>query len=86
MFLSAVLLYYSVRGISLHEVGEQLAHADYKWLPAVVLAGVYVLYVRSQRWKLLLQTATRRTLPMTPIFSANAIGFMANMILSLIHI
>ena len=83
LVLSAVLLYYSVRGISLHEVGEQLAHADYKWLPAVVIAGVYVLYVRSQRWRLLLQTATRRRLPMTPIFSANAIGFMANMILPL---
>jgi len=83
LFLSAALLYFSFRNISFAELGEQLTHADYRWLPVVAALGVYVLYVRSQRWKLLLQQATGRELPMAPIFSANAIGFMANMLLPL---
>jgi uncharacterized protein (TIRG00374 family) len=81
--LSVVLLYYSVRGISWQELTEQLAIADYTWLPTVVIVGVYVLFVRAQRWKLLLEQATGRSLPIMPIFSANAIGFMANMLLPL---
>ena len=45
------------------------------------IAGIYALYVRCQRWRLLLERAGKRPQPMAPIFSASAIGFMANMVL-----
>ncbi len=49
----------------------------------MVAAGIYALYVRCQRWRLLLERAANRKIAMTPIFSASAIGFMANMVLPL---
>jgi len=81
--LSALFLYIAVRGVDWPEVGRSFATADYRWVPAMVIVGIYVLYVRSQRWRLLLTQATGSELPMGPIFSANAIGFMANMLLPL---
>lgn len=79
--LSALFLYLAFRGEDWSAVRTELAHADYRWLIAMAVIGVYVLYVRCQRWKLLLEAAVDRPLPMQPIFSATAIGFMANMIL-----
>jgi uncharacterized protein (TIRG00374 family) len=81
--LSALFLYIAVRGVEWGEVRASLAHADYRYLPVLIAVGVYVLYVRSQRWRLLLRQATGRQLPMRPVFSANAIGFMGNMLLPL---
>jgi uncharacterized protein (TIRG00374 family) len=81
--LSAFFLYLAARGIEWRDVATQLAAADYRFVPPMVIVGIYVLYVRSQRWRLLLTLATQRELPMRPIFSANAIGFMANMVLPL---
>jgi uncharacterized protein (TIRG00374 family) len=73
----------ALRGVDWTEVGASFADADYRYVPAMAILGIYVLYVRSQRWRLLLQRAARTDVGMRPIFSANAIGFMANMLLPL---
>ncbi len=44
---------------------------------------MYALFVRAQRWKLLLDTATNESQSLHGIFGACAIGFMANMVLPL---
>jgi len=81
--LSALFLWIAVRGVSWSDVRASFVHANYRYMPAIVAIGIYVLFVRAQRWRLLLTQATGRRLPMTPVFSANAIGFMANMVLPL---
>jgi uncharacterized protein (TIRG00374 family) len=47
----------------------------------MVPLGAYNLYARCQRWKILLERTHGRTIPMMPIYSSSAIGFMANMVL-----
>jgi hypothetical protein len=79
--LSALFLWLAVRGEDWSAIGSSVAEADYRWLVAMATGGVFALYVRCQRWKLLLEQATGRQLPMGPVFSAAAIGFMANMVL-----
>jgi uncharacterized protein (TIRG00374 family) len=79
--LSALFLYLAFRGEDWSAVRTEVAHADYRWLVAMAVVGVYALYVRCQRWQLLLEAAVERPVPMQPIFSATAIGFMANMVL-----
>ncbi len=58
-----------------------LESADARYLALMAVIGVYALYVRCQRWRLLLEQAAGGRLPMMPLFSAAAIGFMANMVL-----
>ena len=79
--LSAFFLYLAFRGEDWTSVRAELAHTRYGWVAAMAVTGVYALYVRCQRWRLLLEAAASRPLPMGPIFSASAIGFMANMLL-----
>ncbi len=81
--LAGFFLAIALRGVDWREVSESFAHADYRYVPAMALLGIYILYVRSQRWRLLLARAAGRDVPMREIFSANAIGFMANMLLPL---
>jgi uncharacterized protein (TIRG00374 family) len=81
LVLSAVFLWLAVRGEDWAAIGEHASHADWRLLVLMSVAGVFALYVRCQRWRLMLERATKRRQPMKPIFSASAIGFMANMIL-----
>ncbi len=79
--LSAVFLYLAFRGEDWNDVGAQLREANYLYLAAMLPVGVYALYVRCQRWQILLERASGESCAMAPIFSATAIGFMANMLL-----
>ena len=79
--LSALFLWLAFRGEDWDAIGEHLAEADYRYIALMIPLGVYSLYARSQRWKILLEHANRRAVPMMPVFSASAIGFMANMVL-----
>jgi len=81
--LSVVFLYIALRGVDWGDVSRAMADADYRWLPLMAVVGIYAMYARTQRWRLLLEQAVAKPLAMTPIFSANAIGFMGNMLLPL---
>ncbi|RMD81918.1 MAG: UPF0104 family protein [Candidatus Dadabacteria bacterium] len=81
--LSALFLFLALRGEDLEAVAESLEAADPRYLAAMAGIGVYALYVRCQRWRLLLERPASGRLPMLPLFSAAAIGFMANMVLPL---
>jgi uncharacterized protein (TIRG00374 family) len=79
--LSGLFLWLALRGEDWNAIQAALSNVDYKWVAAMFPVGTYTLYVRSQRWQLLLEKTHRRSVPMLPIFSASAIGFMANMVL-----
>ncbi len=79
--LSCLFLYLAFKGEDWSVIAEQLRSARYVYFVPMAVVGVYALYARSQRWRLLLEAAAGRPVPMGPIFSASAIGFMANMLL-----
>ncbi|HEY2775470.1 MAG TPA: lysylphosphatidylglycerol synthase transmembrane domain-containing protein [Candidatus Binatia bacterium] len=79
--LSGLFLWLALRGEDWGRIRSELAGADYRFLALMVPMGVYTLYARCQRWRILLEKTHNRRIPMMPIFSASAIGFMANMVL-----
>lgn len=79
--LSGFFLWLALRGEDWGQIREGLASADYRYVALMVPTGIYTLYVRSQRWRILLEKSHGRDVAMMPIFSASAIGFMANMVL-----
>ncbi len=81
--VSAVLLYFSLRGIHFAEVLGHVRNARLlPMLGAVALATV-TFVVRIFRWQLLLRGDDGRRLPAGPLWHAIAMGFMANNILPL---
>jgi len=80
---SAFFLWLALKGEDWNQIAVGLSDARYEYLGAMFVIGVYALFVRTQRWRLLLAAATSRPQPLGPLFSASAIGFMANMVLPL---
>ncbi len=81
--LSALFLHLAIRGEDWGGLSRELAVTKAAWLVPMVLVGLYSVVVRAQRWRLLLEYASGRRPPFEPVFSATAIGFMANMLLPL---
>ncbi|TFH28218.1 MAG: flippase-like domain-containing protein, partial [Myxococcales bacterium] len=81
--LSSLFLYLALRGEDWGAIRTELAHTRYEYLLAMAVVGTYVMYARCQRWRILLEAATGRRPEIGPLFSATAIGFMANMLLPL---
>lgn len=79
--LSGLFLWLALKGEDWGAIRERLASADYRYVALMFPVGAYALYARSQRWQILLEKTHRRSVPMLPIYSASAIGFMANMVL-----
>jgi len=79
--LSGLFLWLAFRGQNWGAVRAQLAEADYRYTLLMVPVGAYSLYARCQRWRILLERTHGRRVAMMPIYSASAIGFMANMVL-----
>ena len=83
LFLSAIFLYLALRGEDWTAIRSELANTRYSYLLAMAVLGTYVMYVRCQRWRVLIEAAVGARPAMGPLFSATAIGFMANMLLPL---
>jgi len=79
--LSGLFLWLALKGEDWGAIREHLAHADYRYVALMFPLGAYGLYARCQRWRILLEKTHGRSVPMLPIYSASAIGFMANMVL-----
>jgi uncharacterized protein (TIRG00374 family) len=79
--LSGLFLWLALAGEDWDAIRASLANVDYTWVALMFPVGAYTLYARSQRWQLLLEKTSGRSVPMLPIYSASAIGFMANMVL-----
>ena len=52
--LAISLIWWAMRGLDLNRTIESLQKADYRWVGLSVLLGSTAYYIRSERWKLLL--------------------------------
>jgi hypothetical protein len=77
--ISAVFLYFAVRGVDWREAWAALRAANYLWILPTFPITVWTLYIRAQRWRLFLHAV--RVPPMKHLVAATNIGFMANMVL-----
>jgi len=76
ILISAVFLYFALRGMELDKALQALSTADYLWLiPGVAVYFVGVL-VRSWRWHYLLRPLKK--IPTLTMFPIVAIGYMGN--------
>jgi glycosyltransferase 2 family protein len=62
-------------------VAAAFAKVRYAYVVPIALISVYSILVRCQRWRLLLRPVG--DIPLSPLVSATAIGFLCNMILPL---
>jgi hypothetical protein len=79
--ISALFLGLAVRGVDWAEAGRALAGANYFWVLPIIGATLWSLYVRAQRWQVLLRPIASPS--MRTLITATNIGFMANMLLPL---
>jgi uncharacterized protein (TIRG00374 family) len=79
--LSGLFLYLALAGEDWGAVRAAIDSASWPWVLSMIPLGAYVLFARTQRWRLLLERGSGRKIPLLPVYSASAIGFMANMVL-----
>jgi len=81
--LSIALLAWAMRGVSLPEVGAQLARARLAPLLLAVLVANATFVVRAIRWRYLLRTDDGAPVSWRALWHGTTIGFMANNVLPL---
>jgi len=74
--ISAVLLYFSLRGLKLNLVWEALQGAHYLWLLPGIAVYFIGVWVRSWRWHYLLRPLKK--IPTKTMFPIVTIGYMGN--------
>jgi uncharacterized protein (TIRG00374 family) len=79
LVVSLGCLYFATAGTDWGEVGATLANADLLWTATIAVLGVLSVYIRAQRWRVLLRPLGR--VPLYPALSATAIGFGASAVL-----
>lgn len=79
--ISAMFLWFAVRGVDWAEAWHALATAHYLTVIATLALTVWSLYVRAQRWRVFLRPLGNPS--MRTLVAATNIGFMANMVLPL---
>ncbi len=79
--MSLGCLYLATRGTNWEQVWAVLSGARPAWIGAIVLASLVSVYVRAQRWRVLLRPVG--DVPLYPALSATAIGFGAGAVLPL---
>lgn len=77
--VSFACLYFATRGTDWARVGAILMAARPLWVAGVMLASLLAVYVRAQRWRVLLRPLG--IVPLYPALSATAIGFGASAVL-----
>ena len=77
--VSLACLYFATRGTDWSQVGAVLLSARASWIVAVLVASLATVYIRAQRWRVLLRPVGRVSL--YAALSATAIGFGASSVL-----
>ncbi len=81
--VSCLFLYLAFKGEDWPKIIGALKAANYLYMLPIAAVSYYTLFVRAQRWRVLLVEATGNGYPLLPIVSATSIGFMANLLLPL---
>lgn len=76
IIISAVLLYFALRGLKLAEVWESIKTARYIWLLPGIAVYFMGVWVRSWRWHYMLRPLKK--IPTTTMFPIVTIGYMGN--------
>jgi hypothetical protein len=79
--ISLVFLGFAMRGVDWGQAVTAMAHANYLYCIPMTLGAVWQLYIRAQRWRILLRPIGQPR--MKTLVAATNIGFMANMVLPL---
>ena len=74
--LAGFLLYWSLRGVDWKTVWSTIAGAHWKFLVASALFTCLSLFMRSLRWRILLNAEEH--LPVGEVFCATMAGYMGN--------
>jgi uncharacterized protein (TIRG00374 family) len=74
--LAAVLLYYSLRGVEWARVWTTIAHARWQYLFASCLTTCFAFFLRSARWRVLLNTDAH--FDVATVFIATMAGYLGN--------
>lgn len=74
--LAAVLLYYSLRGVEWARVWATITHARWQYLAAACLVASCSFFLRSYRWRVLLNTDAHFDVP--TVFMATMAGYLGN--------
>jgi glycosyltransferase 2 family protein len=74
--LAVVLLYYSLRGVEWARVWTTIAHARWQYLVASGLTTCCAFFLRSYRWRILLNTDAHFDVP--TVFVATMAGYLGN--------
>jgi uncharacterized protein (TIRG00374 family) len=80
LLITALLLWWVLHDVSLSEVWHEIRQARLGWLLAAVATATLTFPLRTIRWWFLLRYEGA-PLPVTPLWHATAIGFMANNLL-----
>mgnify|MGYP000050082521 CR=1 FL=1 len=76
LVISAVFLYFALRGLKLDQVWEALLHARYFWLIPGVAVYFVGVWARAWRWHYMLRPLKK--IPTATMFPIVAIGYMGN--------
>jgi hypothetical protein len=74
--LAALLLYYSLRGVEWARVWNTITHARWQYLVAAGLMACCSYFLRSYRWRILLNTDAY--FDVLTVFIANMAGYLGN--------
>jgi uncharacterized protein (TIRG00374 family) len=75
--LSAALIYWTLRGVSIREVASKLSHANLLLFAAATFCSTAIFALRARRWRTILEPVAGN-LPFGPLWRATAIGMMVN--------
>lgn len=76
LLISAVFLYFALRGLGLQDLGAALREANYWWLIPGVAVYFLGVWARAWRWHYLLRPV--KAIPTSTMFPIVAIGYMGN--------
>jgi hypothetical protein len=79
LLISAVFLYLFLRRTDFEELGQALIGARYWWLLPGSMINLSGIFLRAVRWRYFF--SNEKHVPILPLWSATAIGFMANCLL-----
>jgi uncharacterized protein (TIRG00374 family) len=74
--VSAILLYYALRGVDWRGVWTIITHADLRYVAAATAISSWSFFVRSMRWRILVNAEGR--LSVRTVLWANMAGYLGN--------
>lgn len=78
LLVAIILLVFAFKGVDLQEIFNDFLKAKWIWISVSLLISLLALYIRSQRWLLLIQS-TKHSSTVQKTFYALCIGYLANL-------